>query len=217
MDTVSYMLYVVDIISGLIFVTYCLYVFLKIFRNKVPSLRNSVTKINSKILTDKIYQNLKLTIDANNEQKELPLTLKSPTSIQSEGPNFATGADALISDRLPSTERRLKPLVLLPEIVADDEGNCISSERKENSLTELPVFSPINQTGADLMSWTLRKRREIGEEEGFEDFTEILEQENVQSPMESVDNKLSKVLKFSRENWIMAVSKNNLQKSQNSQ
>jgi len=227
MDKVSYMLYAIDIMSGLIFVTYSLYVFFKIFKNTALSLRNTITRLSSKILTDKIYKNLKLTIDTNTEQQgqqTLPAGLQSPTSMQSEGPIFATGTDILLC---PSSERRLKPLVL-PEIAADDDGtspqNCISSERRENSFTELPIFSSTNQTGADLISWTLRKRRggstglnlPVGGEEDFEDFTEILEQEIVKSPIESVDNKLSKVLKFSKENWIVTLSKKSSQNSQNS-
>ncbi len=228
MDTISYMLYVIDIISGLIFVSYSLYVFFKIFKNTAVSLRNTftrigsktLTRISSKILPEKIYKNLELAIDTNNEQKNqqtLAAGLHSPTSLQSEGPFFATAAEVMLSDRFPSTERPLKPLIL-KEIVSDDEGtnaNCVSLERKSNSITQLPIFSPTNQTAAEMISWTLKRRRGVdsglnlpvgGEEDGFEDFTEILEHENVQSPIESPDNKTSKVLKFSKENWILTLS-----------
>jgi len=221
MDTIAYMLFAVDIISGIVFVVYCFYVFFKIFKNS--AFKRNLTKTGSKIITGELYNNLKLAIHSHGQQQTLtPINFQSPTS---DEPNCATGRDILLSsERLMSSERPFRPKIrtafALPEMIDRTE-----SERRGGSETELQVFSPANQAGAHLVSLKRRVKlspldfREIEpsglkpEESG--DLSEILERDVAQSPVESVDNQLGKVLKFSKELWIETLSKKNSQDSSN--
>ena len=97
----------------------------------------------------------------------------------------------------------------------------VGTERRENSVTELPVFSPVNLTGADLLSFNLLQRRGLSSptnlqslESPAEDLSEILGPEIANSPLESVNNRTSRVLRFSKENWNLTLSKSNSKKSQ---
>ena len=245
MDTISYILFALDMISGTAFVLYSLYVFFRIFRTTAANLKRRLTKLGSKILSDKIYKNLQTAIHSQDQQQQTrPPTLQFPISIQSDEPIDPTGPDALSSERIMSTDRPLRHLLQVPKLGSEDflgteriitterplryilqipklesEDN-IGSERKENSFTELPVFSPINLTGADLLSFNLPLVRGVtipahlqsvdspAEDLGSHDLSEILENEIANSPPASVNNKTSKVLKFRKENWNDALSKN---------
>ena len=228
MDTVAYMLFVVDIISGIIFVFYCVYVFMRIFKNS--DFKRNLTKIGSKIVSDKLYNNLRLAI--HKQQTTTQGGFPSATSPQSDDPNNATGQDLVLSsDRCLSSERPLRKLNIksafaLPEFgerTVSRDVNSVS-ERRAESYTELPINSPANLTGLELVSWKRSAMvspfqevdTPVGEVESG-DFTEILEGNVAVSPMQSVDNHLSKVLKFSKGNWTEAMTKRNSSSPENSE
>jgi len=210
MDTISYMLFALDIISGITFIIYSLYVFFRIFKNTAAKIKQK-----TKIISEKILHNLKTALHSHAPQQ-------FPISIQSDGPADATGQDGLTSERILSSERPLKPLMLIPPT---DSVDYTGSERRgNNSYTELPVVSPSNMTGVDLLSLNIQLRGlsipanmqscdSPGEEEDFQEFSEILENEIANSPPASVNNKTSKVLKFSKATWNDTLSKKSSQKS----
>jgi len=217
MDTVAYLLFGVDIVSGIIFVVYCVYIFLRIFQNS--DFKRTLTKLGSKIVSDKLYNNLRLAI---HKQQIITQGFQSPTSLQSDEQNNATGQDLVLSsDRCMSTERPLRKLNVksafaLPELgdrMASRDVNS-SSERRTGSYTELPISSPVHLSGLELVNWKrsamISPFQEVDtpvEEVESGDFSEILEGEVAMSPVQSPFNKLSSVLKFSKENWIEVIAK----------
>jgi len=217
MDTISYMLFACDIISGLVFVLFSTILFSRIFRETATKFTRKLSKIGSKILTekilpDKIRHSLKLNINSHNQIQTLaPPPLQTPTSSHferlSDPPTF--------TERIMSAERPFSPFLNIrrSESIQHQSEDYASSGRRENSYTELPIFSPINMTGAELLTLSLRHQRGLsipihsGESPADDQFSEVLKDEMINSPPLSVENKTSKVLKFSQESWSEVLSK----------
>ena len=229
MDTISYILFACDIISGLVFVIYSLYVFFRIFKQTAIEIKRRMTKIGSKILSNKIYSNLKLTINSHNDQQQTlaPPAVLSPTSLHFDKFD-GTNDPPTSAERIMSTDRPFSPLLKIPIPEFSRREEDIGTERKGNSFTELPVFSPSNMTGADMLSFGLSPERGQSipvsfkgnesppeEEPNSQDLSEILQNEFANSPSISVDNRTSKVLEFKKDNWNDALSKKKSKKFNN--
>jgi len=118
------------------------------------------------------------------------------------------------SERIVSTERPFSPFIKIcrSESIPEDYA---TSERRENSCTELPIFSPANLTGAELLAFSLQNQRESSNPfnlngaatPGDDQLSEILRDEVRNSPPRSVNKKASQGLKFSQEAWTEMLSK----------
>ncbi len=226
MDTIAYMLFVCDIISGLVFVLFSSYIFFRVFRETAQRLTRKLSRlgsqimgskvigskvIGSKILTEKIRQSLRLNINTHQQLNTLvPPPALSPTSLHFDG--FSD--PPMSSERIVSTDRPFSPFINIrrSESIQQQSDYSPSSERRGNSFTELPIFSPTNMTGAELLTFSLRPPRGLtipmsgADTPGEDQLSEILKDEMINSPPRSVENKTSKVLKFSQESWTEILS-----------
>ena len=207
MDTTSYLLFACDIISGIIFVVFIVYVFLK---KNAATIQRKITKLGSKIRSN-------LKVKYSSQQ-----TLQSPTSLQLNGQNDSPistterimSTDGLISterfmstegfmsterasptDRFMSTDRPFSPLIKVYQ--TEDE---ISPEKRE----ELLVVSPANQTEANLFVFSSHTRKSSvpldfqtnefpDENPDFRQFAEILKDETRNRPRRSPRTKIDRV------------------------
>ena len=216
MDTISYMLFACDIISGLAFVIFSIYAFFKVFRRTTANVTKVIPKIDSKILTSKISSNLKLSIQSHNQLKTLvPPPAQALPSLKLDFLNDSP----ISSERIVSTDRPFSPFIQIrrSESIHHQSEDYASSERGENNCTELPAFSPANLT-AELLAFSLQHQRgfsvplnlhEVESPAAEDQFSEILKGELRNSPPRSMDNKASKALKFSQEAWTEVLSKKN--------
>ncbi len=96
MDTVSYLLFACDIISGIAFVAYVIYAFLKKY---TPAIQRKISRVGSKILT-----NLKSKVSAKHLRAP---SLQSPSSLHLNGPiDSPMSTDRIMSlEGITSTER----------------------------------------------------------------------------------------------------------------
>jgi len=186
MTTVSYILFACDIISGIIFVAYIIYVFLK---KNAATIQRNIIRISSRIRT-----NLKISTQARSIQSQATGTDDSPTS----------------TERFMSTDRPFSPLI---KIRSSEEE--MSTTRKENNDAELQVLSPTNHTEAGLLIFDSLPRESSlpvkfpAEDPDFQQFAEILKHEMRNNPRISPKSKIEKVFKFTKEDWTNELAKRN--------
>jgi len=210
MDTVSYILLVLDVISGTIFVLYSLYVFFRIFKISAAGLKRQLSKIGSKILSDKICNNLHIQ-SHNDEQEKQQINTPTLLSPRSDGPNENTGHETLFSDRMNSDRLLIRPLQL-PQIQLINRESLSGPAIKGMSFLETPVLSRSGTGGTDFLG--LNAQRGVSsplqfksiqfagspdEEDELKGFSDIFQNDVANSPRVSVENRVSRILRSNPE------------------
>jgi len=128
---------------------------------------------------------------------------------------FMSTENFISTERFMSTDRPFSPVIKIRE--SEEE---MSASRIENNNEELRVFSP-TQVGLFSLGFEpkepslpvdLQELELPAEDPNFQQFAEILTTENRNSPRRSGRNKMDKVFKFSKEDWIERLSKKDSEK-----
>jgi len=240
MDTISYILFACDIICGIVFVTYIFYVFLK---KNAPTIQRKITKLGSMILTrSKTSIHSRQTLQSPTSLQfsgptDSPMSTERIMSTErfASIEKFMSAERFTSTENLMSTERFMSTEGLMPterDMDADRPFSPVirlrSTEEEMPTIREndeLQVFSPTSQTEAGLFYFGSEPRESSlpvdlqelelpAEDPDFHQFAEILKHETRNSPRTSRRNKINKVFKFTKEEWLYELSKKNSGKAQ---